>query len=297
VISSNPVSVGTIGTPIQISATVTGPVSTVTLVYGPETEGQTTEVPMNPIGAGEFSYVIPSNQVTGNIAYYIKASDSTGRQVNTTTYHIVVADFNILPQTSSFTVYRTRYAVTNIQLVSINEFTQPVQLSATGNPSGLTITFSRNPAPIGSVSLNVTADSSTPCGTYPIVLVASYLPPQSPEVTRQTTLDVTVADFGLQVAPTSVIMQAGSTATFSVTLTLQKGFVDPVSITLLNLPQGATYVLTASNPTVLAGWSGSTTITLQITIPPSTVAGTYPILIEAIGGGLVHVLTVQLTVA
>jgi len=297
VISANPVLAGTIGTQIVIAANVTGPASNVTLVYGLATEGTTTEALMNSVATGEFSYVIPGNQVTGNMAYYIQATDSTGKQVNTPTYNIAVADFNILPQISSLTVYRTKFAVTNIQLASINDFTQQIQLSANGNPSGLTITFSKNPVPTGTtVGLNFTADSTTPNGTYPIVLIASYLPPQSPEVTRQTTLNVTVTDFGLQISPTSAIVQAGSKATFSLSLTLQKGFVDPVNVTLLNLPQGATYTLTISNPIVLAGGPGTTTITLQITIPAFTKAGTYPILIEAVGGGLVHALTVQLTV-
>jgi uncharacterized membrane protein len=142
----------------------------------------------------------------------------------------------------------------------------------------------------------VTADSTTQNGTYPIVLLASYLPSQSPQVTRQNTLEVTVADFGLQVSPTSVTVPAGSKATFGLSLTLQKGFVDPVNVTLLNLPQGAKYTLTISNPTVLAGGTGTTTITLQITIPAFTKGGTYPIVIEAVGGGIVHALTVELTV-
>jgi proteasome lid subunit RPN8/RPN11 len=297
VITHSPVSVGTIGTQIVITANVTGPARNVTLVYGPEKEGTITQALMNSVAAGEFSYVIPGNQVTGNLAYYIKASDSTGKQLNTTTYHIVVGDFNVLQQTGSLTVYRTRYAVTNIQLVSINDFTQQIQLSADGEPSGLSIIFSRNPALTGTtVNLNVTASSATPNGTYPIALVASYIPPQSAQVTRQTTLNVTVADFGIQASPTSATVQAGSKTTFELSLTLQKGFVDPVNVTLPNLPQGAKYSLTISNPTVLAGGPGTTTITLQITIPAFTKAGTYPIVIEGVGGGLVHALTVQLTV-
>jgi len=200
VITHNPVSAGTIGTQIVITANVTGPARNVTLVYGPETKGTISQALMNSVATGEFSYVIPGNQVTGNMAYYIKASDSTGKQVNTATYYIAVGDFNILPQVSSLTVYRTRYALANIQLVPINNFAQQIQLSANGTPNGLTITFSRNPAPTGTtVNLNVTASPTTPNGTYPIVLFASYLPPQSPQVTRQTTLNVTVADFGLQV--------------------------------------------------------------------------------------------------
>ncbi len=291
----NPVLAGTIGTPITIFANTTGLIHNVTLVYGPEKQGPITDVAMKTVVPGEFSYVIPGNQVAGNMAYYIKASDSAGKQVNTTTYHIVISDFNILPPTSSLTVYRTKSAATNVQIASINDFTQQVQLSANGSPSGITIAFSRNPAPTGTVSLNVTANSSTPNGTYPIALIATYLPPQSPQVARQTTLNVTVADFELQASTTSVTVPAGSKATFSLKLTLQKGFVDPVNITLLNLPEGAKYTLTG-NPTVLPGGPGTATITVQITIPAFTKPGTYPVVVEAVGGGLVHALTVEVTV-
>lgn len=295
-ITHNPVLAGTIGTPITISANTTGLTHNVTLVYGPEKQGPIKDALMSTVVPGEFSYMIPGNQVTGNMAYYIKASDSAGKQVNTTTYHIVISDFNILPPTSSLTVYRTKSATANFQLASINDFTPQVQLSANGSPSGLTITFSKNPAPSGTtVNLNVTADTSTPNGTYPIALIATYLPPQSPEVTRQTSLNVTVADFELQASTTSVTVQVGARATFSLKLTLQKGFVDPVNITLLNLPQGAKYTLTG-NPTVLPGGPGTTTITIQITMPAFTKPGTYPVLVEAVGGGLVHALTVEVTV-
>jgi hypothetical protein len=281
----------------MISANVTGPAHNVTLVYGPENESTTTEALMNSVATGEFSYVIPGSRVTENITYYIRASDSAGKQVNTPTYRIAVADFNILPQISSLTVYRTSYVVTSIQLVSINEFTHQIQLSTSGSPSGLTITFSRNPAPTGTaVGLNFTADSATPNGTYPIVLIASYLPSQSPEVTRETTLNLTVADFVLQVSPTSAVVQADSKATFSLSLTLERGFMSPVSVDVVGLPQGVTYTLTSSNPTVLAGSPGTTTITIRVAIPAFTKAGSYPILIEAVGGGLVHALTVELTV-
>jgi len=297
VISHNPVSVGTIGTPIVISANVTGPAHNVTLVYGPENENTTTEALMNSVATGEFSYLIPGNQVNGNITYSIRASDSTGKQVHTPTYRIAVADFNILPQISSLTVYRTEHVVANVQLASINDFTQEIQLSTNGSPSGLTITFSRNPVPAGTiVGLNFTADSTTPNGTYPVVLIANYLHSQSPEVTRETTLNVTVADFVLQVSPTSAIVPADSKATLSLSLTLQRGFVSPVSVDVVGLPQGVTYTLASSNPTVLAGGPGTTTITIQVIIPAFTKAGTYPILIEAVGGGLVHALTVELTV-
>jgi proteasome lid subunit RPN8/RPN11 len=296
-INHQPISVATIGTAIEVSANVTGPAHNVTLIYGLENTGPITAVTMNLIPGGKYGYVIPGNQVTGNMAYYIKASDAAGTQVNTTTYHIAVADFNLLSQPGSLTVYRSKSASAEVQLLSVNNFNHQLQLSANGNPNGLIMIFSRNTASSGSVvGLNVTADPTTANGTYPISLVATYLPPQSSPVMRQATLDVTVADFQVQVIRASTVVQAGSTTTFTLTLTLQKGFVDPVKVTLVGLPQGATYTITTSNATVLAGGPGTTAMTLQVKIPAFAKAGSYQITIEAVGGGVVHSLTVQLIV-
>jgi hypothetical protein len=253
---------------------------------------------MNSVADGEYSYLIPANQVTGNIAYYIKAYDQAGRQVNTTVYHIAVADFGLQPQTNTLTVYRTKSATLELQLLSINNFNRQVELSTIGNPSGLTVGFSANPATSGTVvGLNITAGADVPNATYPVTLVGTYAPSQSPQVTRQSLIYITVADFQVTVTPASDLVQAGSMAAFTITLTLQKGFVNPVSITsVFGLPQGATYTVIASNPTVLAGGPGTTHVTLQIKVVPYTKTGTYPILIVISGGGVIHSLTAQIIV-
>jgi proteasome lid subunit RPN8/RPN11 len=293
-----PISAATIGTPIEISANVTGPARNVTLVYGQTTSGQMSQALMNSTATGRYGYLIPGGQVTGNIAYYIKAYDAAGRQVNTTTYHIAVGDFNLQPQINTLTVYRTKSATLNVQLQSINNFDGQLKLSTNGNPGGLTIIFSTNPALSGTmVQLNFTATANTPNGTYPITLVATYIASQSSPVTRQTVVKATVADFQVAVTPSNDVVSRGSTATFTIILTLQNGFTDPVTITdVSGLPQGANYTLTASNPTVLAGGPGNTDIALQIKIPAVTKVGTYPIVIVVSGGGITHILNAQITV-
>ena len=298
IISQTPISAATVGTPIEISANVSGPVRNVTLVYGERTGALGAQVVMNSVATGQYSYLIPGSQVTGNIAYYIKAYDTNGRQVNTTTYHIAVADFNLQPQTNTLTVYRTKSTTLEVQLQSINNFNGQVRLSTSGNPSGLSVIFSENPAPSGTtVQLNFTADANTPNGTYPVTLAATYLPSHSSPVTKQTVVDATVADFQMAMTPSSNEVPAGSVAIFTIILTLQNGFTNPVMITdISGLPQGANYTLTASNPTVLAGGPGSTDITLQIKIPAFTNVGTYPILIAASGGGITHFLNAQIIV-
>jgi len=296
-ISHRPVQEAIIGTPIQIIANVTGSPRNVTLVYGVATGNLSNALAMNPIVGGEYGGVIPSDQVTGDIAYYVTATDVSGNRINTATYHIAVGDFMLQPQSASLTVYKSRYAISGVQLQSINGFNQQLKLSTSGSPAGLAVTFSPNPAPAGStVNLNVTAGPTAQNGTYAIVVAATYLPTQSPPVIRQTSLVVTVADFDLQVEPSSNVVHAGQTTTFSLNLTLQRGFVDPVKVNLVGLPQGATYSLEITNPTVLAVGPGTTAMKLLITIPPSTKPGTYPVEVEAVGGNITHSLTIQLIV-
>ncbi len=295
-ISHVPVSAATVGTPVEIYANVTGPGRNVTLVYR-QSGGPSNDVLMTSVSPGRYSYLIPGSQVTGNIAYYIKAYDPTGKELNTTTYHIAVADFSLQIQTRSLVVYRTESTPLQMELQPINNFNGEVQLSANDNPYGLTVSFSANPAAVGSaVALNFTADAATPNGTYPVTVIATYSPSQSPQVTRETIVDVTVADFELTATPSSVTVKPGQLATFTLTLTLQNGFTDPVKITdISGLPSGATFTLVTSNPTLLAG-PGGTAITLQIKIPPSAKAGTYPIVIIAVGGGVTHNQTAQIIV-
>ena len=293
-----PVSSATIGTPVEILTNVTGPGRNVTLVYGQTSGMPENQVLMSPVAVGEYGYLIPANQVTGNMAYYIEAYDPAGKQVNTTVYHIVVADFGLQPQTNALTVYRTKTATLQLQLLSVNDFNGQVELSANGNPSGLTVSFSTDPATSRTVvNLNVSADATVPNGTYPVTLVGTYGAWQSSQVSRQSVIDITVADFQVAVTPASDIVNSGATAAFTIKLTLQKGFADPVSITdVSGLPQGATYTITASNPTLLAGGPGTTEITLQIKTVPFTKTGTYPIAIVISGGGVTHSLTAQIIV-
>jgi len=293
-----PVSSAIVGTPIEILTNITGPGRNVTLVYGQANGGTVTQVLMIPFAAGEYNYLIPASQVTGNIAYYIKAYGPSGRQVNTTVYHIAVADFGLQPQTNSLTVYRTKTATLQLHLLSINNFNRQLSLSTNESPTGLTVRFSANPATSGTaVGLTVAADATVPNGTYPVTLIATYAPPQSSRISRESVIDVTVADFQVTVAPFNNTVLAGSTATFTITLTIQKGFIAPVSITSVSgLPQGATYAVTSSNLTVLAGGPGTTNVTLQIKIEAFTKTGTYPIVIVVSGGGVAHTLETQIIV-
>lgn len=115
-------------------------------------------------------------------------------------------------------------------------------------------------------------------------------------MSRQTTFQVIVTDFDLQVSPSSRTVSIGSTATYTVTLTIAQGFIDPVQVTVQGLPQGASYELVTSGTSVMVGGMGTTTLTLHIVTTSLIKSGSYTLTVTAAGGGLIHRLTIQLIV-
>lgn len=297
-ITHTPISPSTVGTPIEVRANVTGTVKNVTLHYAPM-GGAFTQVPMNSLSGNSYEYLIPGNQVMSNIVYYITAFDQAGNKVATNTYTIVVADFNILPQASTLSVYRnsTKSFSIAITLIQLNGFAEPLSFSQDGTPQNVAITFTPNPAPPGTktVSVLISAGPNSKIGTTPVTIHASYASASSAPVSRSFTLTITLSDFDLQVNPLSATVSAGSGATFNVSLTLTNGFVDPVNLAVAGLPPGAKYQLSGTS-VVLGGGPGTRTLNLQITVPSSAKRGPYTVTVSASGGGGSHSQTVQLIV-
>jgi hypothetical protein len=296
-ISHSPIATATIGTPIEVGANVTGPVRNVTLQYAAQGAASLKRVEMNSQEPSQYYYVVPGEQVTGNIAYFITAVDTSGNPIQTDTYHITVSDFVFQASSMALTVYETKSASAQVALLSINGFNQQIALSASGAPQGLAVSFTPNLVASGTtVQMNVAADSTAPNGTFSIPLTATYTPAGASPVTRQATAMITVADFDLQVSPSSGQVSRGATISYTLTLTIQRGFVDPVTVKVANLPQGATYQLIMNGSTILGGGPGTIAITLQITTTSATKSGTYTLAINATGGGIIHSQNIQLTV-
>lgn len=299
-IAQNPVTSGIVGTPIQITANVTGSVRNVTLYVAAASENFSS-VQMTVLKGNLYGFTIPGVEVTGNLAYYIVATDQAGNQKQTSQDRILISDFALSAVTPAFTVYRNKTQTTSgeLDLFTTNGFSQQVSLSANGAPSGLTIIFSPNPVPVSltKVTMSLAASQTTPNGTYQIVVSGTYSPTGAQPVTRRVTIPVTVADFNLQISPSLVQMSAGKSGTYTLLITLQRGFVDPVAVTVEGLPPGATYSLTTTGNIVggLGTGPGTVTMTLQI-MTTAVKSGSYTLTINASGGGITHSQRVQLIV-
>lgn len=99
------------------------------------------------------------------------------------------------------------------------------------------------------------------------------------------------ADFSLSAAPTSQTATVGGIASYPATVGPLYGFIGSVTFGVTGLPAGASASFSPASVSI----SGQST--LSVATSGSTPAGTYPLTISAISGGLNHTATVGLTVS
>jgi len=181
-----------------------------------------------------------------------------------------------------------------ITIDPLNGWNGDVVLSATNLPNGLTPSY--NPVLIhagrGTSMVTLTASNSIPLGNYTITLSGN-----SGNLTHSTSISLNVAalmgDFSGIVAQPAVNTAPGGSASYVLTTTPSGGFSSDISLNVSGLPAGAT---ASFNPPVIAGGSGSSTLTIP-TAANTPAPAIYSISIVGSSGPLVHTAQVQLGVS
>ena len=174
-------------------------------------------------------------------------------------------------------------------------FNSPITLSASGVPSGATVSFDPNPIPApgaGTSTMTVMVGSNTPVGIYPITVTGS-----GGGIKQTTTVNLTVTvtlqpDFVVSVSPPLLPVAQGSAGNTTATTTIMGGFNSSITLSASGMPAGTT--LSFNPETIPAPGSGSSTVT--ITVAANTPLGTYPITVTGNGGGTQHNTTLTLVV-
>jgi uncharacterized membrane protein len=202
-------------------------------------------------------------------------------------------NFGISASPASLSIAQGNQATSTITTTISGGFNNAISLSASGVPSGTTVSFNPNPiaAPgSGSSAMNITVGSSTPTGTYPITVTGS-----GGGLKQTTTVTLTVTalpNFTISASPASLSIQQGHQGTSTITTSISGGFNNAISLSASGMPSGTT-VSFNPNPIPAPG-SGSTTMT--ITVGSNTPTGTYPVTVTGTGGGIQQNATVNLTV-
>jgi uncharacterized membrane protein len=113
-------------------------------------------------------------------------------------------------------------------------FDGAVQLAAVGLPSGVTASFSPNPA-TNSITLTLTASSSASPGQYTITVTGS-----SGSLRASTTLSVSVYVPTFTIGASSVILGPATSTTSVISIFPEYGFTGNVQLSVSSLPTGVT---------------------------------------------------------
>ena len=201
------------------------------------------------------------------------------------------SNFTITPASSALQVAVGSSSTVSITEAGLGGFAAPVTLSASGAPTGVTVTLSPSTlSPGGSSTMTVKASSSASPGTYSVTITGS-----GGGLTRTAALAVTILSppsFSLSSSASSLTISAGTSATATITTAALNGFSSSVALSVSGLPKGLTAKFTPAS--LAKPGSGSSTLTL--TAASSAASGSFSLTITATGGGVTKAVGLGVTV-
>lgn len=200
--------------------------------------------------------------------------------------------FSLSASPASVSVAQGSSGTSTITSTVTGGFDSAISLSATGQPTGVTVGFS--PTSItgaGTSAMKLTVASSTVAGTYSIKVTGT-----SGSTVETTTVLLTVTgttpNFTISASPTSISVARGSSGKSTITTAISGGFDSAISLSASG--QGGAQSVTFSPSSIAAPGSGTSTMTVKVGKNART--GTHTITITGTGGGVTHTTTVTLDV-
>src|SRR5271166_581478 len=206
-----------------------------------------------------------------------------------------IPSFTISASPSSLTIAPGNQNNSTITTTVLGGFYNQISLSASGVPSGTTVSFSLDPIPApgsGNSTMTIRVGNNTPAGTYPITVTGT-----GEKLHRTTIVTLTVpasgGNFTIWVNPVVLREYQGGQGNFSVGTTVNGGFNNSITLSVSGLPSGTT---ASFNPNPIPAPGGGHS-TMAVTIGNNTPAGTYPLTVTGNGGGIKHTAMCTLVVA
>ncbi|WP_455278291.1 COG1470 family protein [[Eubacterium] cellulosolvens] len=311
-----PVTKGTIGEDIEITARVSGFPTNVTLSYQviPNNASTTTFRTIKPVnkfmllttsGGDTYSYTISGTEILGDLSYFIIASDNVGNSDSTKTYSIQVDDFLVEGIPKEMKVYSNKEAKVTVTIQSINQFSKSVSLRVISEglqtlPGGLVSQF--NPASVtpqagglatSELTIRATSDRVVPGGIYHI-WVEGYVGTQRGTLSRNSSVALlNVPDFRFTVSPSYQRVERvylGTTTLeqitpFTITVDMDPNFDADFKFRVVGLPNLGVSHRWVLPEEIMNARPGVQEVELQVITTPSAELGFYTLTIYVTGGG------------
>jgi len=244
---------------------------------------------VDPVDDCTFWYTQEYIKTTGSFNWATRIANFKFANCGSTT-----PDFTISASPSSVTVQQGHNGTSTISTTALNGFNNAITLSATGQPSGVTVTFGTNPIPApgtGTSLMTMAVGGSVTPGTYTITVTGV-----GGGITHTTTVSLTVTgvapDFSISASPASVTVTRGSSGHSTISTTALNGFNSAISLSASG--QGSRVTVSFSPNPIPAPGTGSSVMT--IAVGRNATRGTRTITVTGTGGGVTHTTTVALTI-
>lgn len=242
-----------------------------------------------------FLWTVPKID-TSQARIRITAKDVGGNATSDTSdanFSIASSSFALNLDQTSKTIGAGTSTTFNLMVQSLGGFTQPVTLSSSVSPSGVTATLSSTTVtPGNTATLTVATTANTPSGAFVVTLTGV-----SAGVTRVATATVNVVgsgggggDFTISATPGTQDVTVGKATSFTVNTAATGGFNSPITLSA-----------TATDPTVNTTFSSNPTVpgnsvTLTVITTASTPVSVIPVTIRGASGQVVKTATVMINV-
>lgn len=201
--------------------------------------------------------------------------------------------FSLSANPTSVSVAQGASGTSTITSTVTGGFNTAVVLSASGQPSGVTVSF--NPTSItgnGTSTMTMAVGSSVATGTYTITVTGT-----AGSTTETTTVSLTVTGTGagtfqIGVTPKMVTVARGSTGQTRVVSMVSGGFDSAISVSVSGGGNGVSLLVTPA--TIAAPGSGQSVVRIKVNAGAAT--GTSTITVTATGGGVTQTASFKLTV-
>jgi subtilase family serine protease len=200
-------------------------------------------------------------------------------------------NFTISASPSSVSVVQGGNGSSTITTAVSGGFNSAIALTASGQPTGVTVTFS--PTSIaapgsGTSTMSIAVASTTATGTYTISVTGTGGSTTHIATVTLTVTAVATGNFTLSASPTSLTITRSSHGTTTIAITPSNGFAGSVTLSASGLGTGVT---AAFSPNPATGTS-----TLTLTASSSATTGTRTVTITGVSGTLTHTTTISLRV-
>lgn len=254
--------------------------------------GVTAAFSSNPVTVTSTSAVVVTIDASGSAELGIAnvtVTATSGTVIETGSIHVTVAaapNFTLTASPSSVNVVQGSSITSSITINPSNGFNGNVNLTASGMPTGLTASFSQNPA-TSSSTLTLTGTNSATPGIASVTVTGT-----AGTLIQSTSVNVTVQPaptFTLSTAPAALTVAQNGNNSSTITVASEYGFNSSVMLSASGLPGG----ITASfNPN-----PSSSTSVLTLAASSSAPIGSTNINVMGTSGSVKQSASLDLTVA